>query len=263
MDREAMRGLLESVRSGETPLDEALSRLQFLGATDLGFAHVDGHRGLRCGFPEVIYCPGKLPEEVAAIGRENLAHGSKLLATRARPDQVEALRSAFPDAVHHERARLVTVRRGPARSAAGRVLVLAAGTADLPVAEEAAVTAELMDSAVERIYDVGVAGLHRVLDCREALGRARVFVVVAGMDGALPSVVGGLVDRPVIAVPTSVGYGAALGGIAPLLTMLNCCAAGVAVVNIDNGFGAGHIAALINDPPGSRNARGDGSHDPA
>jgi NCAIR mutase (PurE)-related protein len=263
LDRDGIRDLLHAVRSGELPVDEALDRLRFLAAADLGFARVDRQRAARCGFPEVIYCPGKLPEEVAAIAREIVADAGKLLATRVSPEHVRALRREFPDAVHHERARAVTVRRGPRRKAAGAVLVLSAGSADIAVAEEAAVTAEIMDSAVERIYDVGVAGIHRLLACREALQRARVIVVVAGMEGALPSVVGGLVDRPVIAVPTSVGYGVSLGGVAPLLTMLSSCAAGVTVVNIDNGFGAGYAAALINDPPGLREDRGEGSDDRA
>ena len=239
MNRDAIRDLLAAVRSGEVPIDEALGRLRFLEAADLGFARVDRQRALRCGFPEVIYCPGKLPVELQAIAREIVAHGGKLLATRASPEQVDALRRELPDAVHHERARAVTVRRGAPARRFGKVVVLTAGSADIPVAEEAVVTAEMMDSAVEPIYDVGVAG----------------------MEGALPSVVGGLVDRPVIAVPTSVGYGAALGGIAPLLTMLSSCAAGVAVVNIDNGFGAGYIAGLINNPPARREERGEDSDD--
>ena len=261
MNRDAVRYLLQSVRMGDVTLEEALDRLRFLDAADLGFAHVDRQRGLRCGFPEVIYCPGKLPDDIVAIGREILEHGTRLLATRATPEQAQALKSAFPEATVHERARAVTVRRGVAPRRVGQVLVLSAGSSDIPVAEEAVVTAEMMDSAVEHIYDVGVAGIHRLLACREALQRACVIVVVAGMEGALPSVVAGLVDRPVIAVPTSVGYGAAFGGVAPLLAMLSSCAAGVSVVNIDNGFGAGYVAALINDPPGSREKRGDASNE--
>jgi pyridinium-3,5-biscarboxylic acid mononucleotide synthase len=260
VDKDGLRALLERVRGGDLSIDDAIGRLHFLEAADLGFARVDRGRAARCGFPEVIYCPGKRPEDAVAIAHEILAHGGKLLATRTTPEHAAALLESFPDAVHHERARAVTVRRTPARPPRGRVLVLTAGSADVPVAEESAVTAEIMDSFVERIYDVGVAGIHRLLACRESLQRANVIVVAAGMEGALPSVVAGLVDRPVIAVPTSVGYGVSLGGFAALATMLSSCAAGIAVVNIDNGFGAGYLAALIDRPPGRDDERGSGEN---
>lgn len=260
MDKDGLRGLLAQVSAGQVSIDDAIGKLHFLEAANLGFARVDRQRAARCGFPEVIYCPGKLADEAVAIAHEILAHGGKLLATRATPEHAAALRAAFPDAVHHERARAVTVRRAPAAAPAGRVLVVTAGSADIPIGEEAAVTAEIMDSSVERIYDVGVAGIHRLFACRESLQRARVIVVAAGMEGALPSVVAGLVDCPVIAVPTSIGYGASLGGFGPLLTMLSSCAAGIAVVNIDNGFGAGYLAALINAPPANGDERGGGAN---
>ena len=214
---------------------------------DLGFARVDHHREERCGFPEVIFGLGKTPEEIVAIGRSVLGHAERLLVTRAEPAAAAALREAFPDARWEERARCVTVVRDrEPRAPAGRVLVVSAGTSDLPVAEEARVTAGVTGSRVDTLYDAGVAGIHRLLARTDLLDEARVVVVVAGMEGALASVVGGLCSVPVIAVPTSVGYGASFGGIAPLLAMLNSCAAGVAVVNIDNGFGAGFLASRIN-----------------
>lgn len=225
---------------------------------DLGFARVDHHRTERCGFPEVVLGLGKRPDEIVAIARSVLSRAERLLVTRAEPAAADALREAFPDARWEERARCVTVVRDrEPRPGVGRVLVVSAGTGDLPVAEEARVTAEVTGSRVETLYDAGVAGIHRLLARTDLLERARVVVVVAGMEGALPSVVGGLCSVPVIAVPTSVGYGASFGGLAPLLAMLNSCAAGVAVVNIDNGFGAGFLASRINrmvedagSPPG-------------
>jgi pyridinium-3,5-biscarboxylic acid mononucleotide synthase len=245
MDAGKLERLLEEVKSGETPITKAVEVLSRLPFTDLGFARVDTHRALRSGFPEVIFCEGKRPEEIAAIAARLLESGGRLLATRAGPDAVAAIRSVAEDSVHHERARAVTVDRERAEPV-GRVAILSAGTADMPVAEEARVTAEALGAATDTIYDCGVAGIHRLLRDQEKLSLANALVVVAGMEGALASVVGGLVARPLIAVPTSVGYGASFGGLAPLLTMLNSCVAGVTVVNIDNGFGGGYAAAMIN-----------------
>ena len=245
IDKQHLHDILCRVRSGEIPVDEALARLSCLPYEDLGFAKPDSHRALRLGFPEVIFGLGKTPEQVAAIAERLAANSSKLLITRASPECFSVVQARLPETVFNPTARTITLNRNPSAGRPG-VMVLSGGTADVPVAEEAAVTAELMGSQVERAYDVGVAGIHRLLDQMERLRQARVLVVVAGMEGALPSVVGGLVSVPIIAVPTSVGYGASFGGLAPLLTMLNSCAAGVAVVNIDNGFGAGYLAALIN-----------------
>jgi NCAIR mutase (PurE)-related protein len=247
MDPERLRQLLEAVRKGEIPVDEAIEEIRRLPYVDLEFAKVDVHRSLRCGFPEVIFCAGKRPEHVAEIARAILEGGENLLATRADREIFEAVRSAVPQARYHERARCITVVQKEVSRREGLVLVVSGGTSDEPVAEEARVTAEMMGSRVETLYDVGVAGIHRLLDHTRAIFEADVIIVVAGMEGALASVVGGLTRRPVIAVPTSVGYGASFGGIAPLLSMLNSCAAGVSVVNIDNGFGAGYVASLITD----------------
>ena len=222
-----------------------MARLRILPFQDLGFARVDHHRAIRRGFPEVVFGQGKSPEQVAALAVAHLEESDRLLVTKAAPDAFEAVKAKVPDAIYDETARAIVVdRRGKVRRLAG-VLVLCAGTADIPVASEAAVTAELMDCDVQRVFDVGIAGLHRILDTLPALQRARVVVAVAGMEGALPSVVAGLVRAPVIAVPTSVGYGASFGGLSALLAMLNSCAEGIGVVNIDNGFGAGYLAALI------------------
>jgi NCAIR mutase (PurE)-related protein len=237
--------MLESLQRGTLSLDEALARLRRLPYEDIGFAEVDHHRALRRGFPEVILGEGKSREQVAAIAERVAVQSDRLLITRVNPDVYRAVKERLPDARYHAGARAVTLDRRREPRWPG-VAVLSAGTSDLPVAEEAAVTAELMGSQVDRFYDVGVAGIHRLLDKWEALRSARALVVAAGMEGALPSVVAGLVTAPVIAVPTSVGYGASFGGLAPLLAMLNSCAAGVAVVNIDNGFGAGYLAAVIN-----------------
>lgn len=245
MDHDRLKKLLHDVQAGKVEVPAALERLRTLPFEDLGFASVDHHRALRQGFPEVILCEGKTREQVVAIARGLLKKGGRLLATRADSDVARALVRLDRLAVYHELARAVVVqRRKPELK--GDVLIVTAGTSDIPVAEEARVTAEVMGSRVEVLYDVGVAGLHRVLGRQERLLRARVLVVIAGMDGVLPSVVGGLVDRPVIAVPTSRGYGASFGGLAALLTMLNSCASGVGVMNIDNGFGAGCLAHRIN-----------------
>ena len=226
-------------------METAVERLRDLPYEDLGFAKVDHHRALREGFPEVVLGMGKTPAQVAAIAARLVERSGRLLVTRAGPEHAAAVVGVLPDAVYHESARAITLRRQPVERRPG-ITVVCAGTSDLPVAEEAALTAEMLGNAVERIADVGVAGVHRLLHRLPELRAARVLVVVAGMEGALPSVVAGLVATPVIAVPTSVGYGASFGGLAALLGMLNACAAGVAVVNIDNGFGAGYMAALIN-----------------
>jgi NCAIR mutase (PurE)-related protein len=245
VDADALSDLLGAVRAGDTTIDEAVERLRTLPFEELGFATVDHHRALREGFPEVVLGLGKTPAQVAAIASRIADRSGRLLVTRATAEQAAAVIDVIPDARYQETARAVTVERRPAVRSPG-VAVVCAGTSDLPVAEEAAITAEMMGNAVERIADVGVAGIHRLLHHLPRLRAARVLVVVAGMEGALPSVVAGLVDTPVIAVPTSIGYGASFGGLAALLAMLNSCAAGVSVVNIDNGFGAGYMAALIN-----------------
>lgn len=263
MEAERLQRLLEQVRDGALSVEEALNALRVLPFEDLGFARPDHHRALRNGFPEVVFCPGKTPEQVVAILGRLRTHTRKVLASRASSDIAREVLTAFPEATYHALARILVVpgtqadlSGAPARPM-GQVLVIAAGTSDLPVAEEAAVTASEMGSPVERLYDVGVAGLHRLLASTEKLFAANVLIVVAGMEGALPSVVGGMVARPVIAVPTSVGYGAHFHGLAPLLTMLNSCACGVGVVNIDNGFGAGYLAHLINiGPQGERASPG-------
>ena len=245
MDRAALGRLLTAVRAGEIDVDTALARLRSLPYDDLGFAKVDHHRALRGGAPEAVFCPGKTPEQVVAIVRRLAEHHPNVVATRADASVAHAVAEAGVPHVYHERARILVIRP-EAGDAIGLIVVAAAGTADLPVAEEAALVGEALGNRVERVYDCGVAGLHRLLDHRELLAEANVIVAVAGMEGALPSVIGGLVDRPVIAVPTSIGYGASFGGIAALLAMLNSCAPGVSVVNIDNGYGAAHQASQIN-----------------
>jgi NCAIR mutase (PurE)-related protein len=251
MDRARLAELLAAVRSGTCPVDEALQRLRTRPFEDLEFARIDHHRALRNGFPEVILGEGKSAEQVVAIAERMVAAGSSVLVTRVGPETAARLVDAVPGFAYHATARLALRWRDEAEvTGRGTILVVSAGTADVPVAEEAALSAEIMGNRVERLYDVGVAGLHRLLHERERLWKAAVLIVVAGMEGALPSVVGGLVDRPVIAVPTSVGYGASLGGLAALLGMLNTCAAGVVVVNIDNGFGAAAAASRINHQPG-------------
>jgi NCAIR mutase (PurE)-related protein len=241
-----LRKLLDGVQNGEISIDEAVGRLKFSHYEDMGFAKVDHHRHLRQGFPEVVYCQGKSTEQIVAIMKNLASTGSgNILATRALPEVYDAVHKELPEADYHAVARVISVKNGP-QTARGNVLVVTAGTADIPVAEEAAITCEMMGNKVERLFDVGVAGLHRFLNNCHMLYQANVIVVVAGMEGALASVVGGMVDKPVIAVPTSVGYGASLNGIAALLSMLNSCSSNVSVVNIDNGFGGGYIAGLIN-----------------
>ncbi len=244
---EKLRLLLDGVRLGEMGIEAALEELRGLPYENLAhFATLDHHRALRSGIPEVVLGQGKQAEQVIAIARRLAASGSMVLVTRVEPAMAEAVRAEMPELAYHALPRLLVLDHAPTADKRPGILVVTAGTADLPVAEEAAVTADLLGNAVERMYDVGVAGIHRLLDQVERLWQARVIVVVAGMDGVLPSVVGGLVSVPVVAVPTSVGYGASFDGLAALLTMLNSCAPGVGVVNIDNGFGAGCLASSIN-----------------
>jgi len=245
MDEAAIKKLLADVRAKRQTVDQALRELKHLPFEDLGFAKVDHHRAIRCGFPEVIYCEGKTTQQTLAIATRRLAGGGNVLATRVSPEMARSLCRKFSKAVYNNVARTLTIRQRSARPATGFVAIVCAGTSDLPVAEEARETCEIMDQPTRSFYDVGVAGIHRLLAHSAELQEARAVVVCAGMEGALASVVGGLVSCPVIGVPTSIGYGASFAGIAPLLTMLNSCAAGVAVVNIDNGFGGGYIAALI------------------
>jgi NCAIR mutase (PurE)-related protein len=245
MDKDVLRGMLDDVQLGRVSVDAALARLAGLPFEDLGFARVDHHRALRAGGPEAVFCPGKTSGQVVAIVRRLAAHHANVLATRCEPAVAAAVETAGLPCRYHPIARLLVVRPEPAEGV-GLIVVAAAGTADLPVAEEAALVAEALGNRVERLTDCGVAGLHRLLPHREVLGEANAIVAVAGMEGALPSVIGGLVDRPVIAVPTSVGYGISLNGLAALLAMLNSCAPGVSVVNIDNGYGAAHQASQIN-----------------
>jgi len=250
MNRQQLRALLEAVGGGaltpEAAQEQLLQVLRQKPFEDLGFARVDHHRAWRQGFPEVVFGQGKTASQVAAIASRLVNARQNLLITRTNAETYASVRAELPDARHHELARCITLDVGTASPGRGTVLVAAAGTADLPVAEEAAVSAEIMGNSVDRLYDVGVAGLHRLLSEHARLAAARIIIVVAGMEGALPSVVGGLVDVPVIAVPTSVGYGASFGGLTALLAMLNSCATGISVVNIDNGFGAAAIASSIN-----------------
>lgn len=245
MDEQRLRELLAEVASGDASVDEALQRLRHLPFEDLHYAKVDHHRTLRTGFPEVVFCQNKTTEQVVGIMGALAANARVVLGTRADRERYEAVRAAFPQAVYHEAPRIIQIGTPAEEEGAGPCLVVSAGTSDIPVAEEAAVVVEAAGCRVERVYDVGVAGLHRLLEHRNRLDAAQVVIVVAGMEGALASVVGGLVSQPVIAVPTSVGYGASFGGLAALLSMLNSCASGVVVVNIDNGFGAGYFAALL------------------
>jgi len=246
MNKDPIRKLLEEVQGGRLPVDEAMQRLRSFPYDDIGYAKIDTHRALRKGFPEVIFCQGKSVEQIAGIVQKMLGHGRFILGMRAWEEAYEEVRKITDRVEFHREARAILVGEKPGISSKKTVVVVSAGTADIPVAEEAALTAEVMGSRVEKLFDVGVAGLHRLLDRRDVLLKANVLVVVAGMEGALPSVVGGLVDKPLIAVPTSVGYGASLGGLSALMTMLTSCVPGIGVVNIDNGFGAGYLAALIN-----------------
>jgi hypothetical protein len=246
MDLMELKTLLDSVAAGQVSPEDAAGRLRSLPFEDLGFAKIDHHRTLRKGYPEVIFCAGKTPSQVVDIVERMTAHGSNVLGTRCSPEVVAAVLGVYPQAVHHEVAHAFTLTVKPVEPLGGYVAVVCAGTSDIPVAEEAVVTCESLGSRIERVYDVGVAGIHRLFRQRPILEGADALVVCAGMEGALPSVVAGLVDKPVIGVPTSIGYGASLGGMAALLGMLTACATGLTVVNIDNGFGAGVAAATIN-----------------
>jgi NCAIR mutase (PurE)-related protein len=246
MDEKRLATLLTEYREGQLDLEQTMARLRHLPFEDLGYAHVDHHRAIRQGFPEVIFGQGKTPDQVAGIAERLLERSGNLLVTRTTPEAFDRVRELAPEAVFHESCHAISVQRDLTIHGHGLIAVVTAGTSDIPVADEAALTIELMGNRLERLFDVGVAGIHRILSRRQLLESARVIVCVAGMEGALPSVVGGLVRVPVIAVPTSIGYGASLHGIAALLGMLNSCSSNVTVVNIDNGFGAGFVASLIN-----------------
>jgi len=246
MNSESIRKLFEQVRAGKVAPDDAVQRLRHMPFEDLGFAKIDHHRALRAGMPEVVFGEGKTPAQLAQIFSRLAQHGGNILATRANKTQFAAVKKKVRGVKYHELSRGIVLQRDNRKYGKGTIAVVSAGTSDIPVAEEAVVTAEIMGNDVEHLYDVGVAGIHRLLANRGTLTRARIVIVCAGMEGALPSVVGGLVGVPVIAVPTSVGYGAAFKGVAALLGMMNSCASNVSVVNIDNGFGAGYVASLIN-----------------
>jgi len=250
VDAEAIKKLLNNVKDKKLSVEEAYSKLKHLPYEDLGFAKVDSHRAIRKGFSEVIYCQGKTPSQIKAIFKRLSENHENIMATRADVKAYRTVKAILPKAKYHEKARIITVSKSKIlnpKSKQGKILIITGGTADIPVAEEAAVTAEFLGNKVERLYDVGVAGIHRLTGNIKKLDSADVIIVIAGMEGALASVVGGLTDKPVIAVPTSVGYGASFKGLAALLSMLNSCAPGVAVVNIDNGFGAGCMASIINN----------------
>ncbi|MDD2319618.1 MAG: nickel pincer cofactor biosynthesis protein LarB [Geobacteraceae bacterium] len=247
METKQLRTILQSLQNGETTVDTVIERLRHLPFEDIGCATIDHHRAIRQGFPEVIFGESKSLSQIRQIIAALMAKGNNILVTRLCEDKARHLAEAFPTARYHEEARALTVEQKPVEmQGQGKILVISAGTSDIPVAAEAVITARLMGNEVEQLFDVGVAGIHRLLGRKDLIFSASVLIVVAGMEGALPSVVGGMVNRPVIAVPTSVGYGASFGGIAALLGMLNSCASGVTVVNIDNGFGAGYAASLMN-----------------
>ena len=247
MNEATLKDLLTNLSQGKISVDDTVQRLKNLPFEDIGFAHIDHHRSLRRGLSEVIFGEGKEVADIIGIMEKMIHQEENIMVTRLSPEKAEKIEEKFPKSVYHKRARVLTLDRDPMKvSGKGTILVICAGTSDIPVAEEAVVTARFMGNEVETIYDIGVSGLHRLLSHKERIMKASVIVVVAGMEGALPSVIGGLVDRPVIAVPTSVGYGASFEGITALLGMLNSCAAGVTVVNIDNGFGAGYAASVIN-----------------
>jgi hypothetical protein len=246
MNAKDLEKLLTEVKSGQTTVDDALEVLRNFPYTDLGFARIDHHREIRTGYPEIIYCAGKTVEQVREIFKVMAGRENNVIGTRASKEMYEAVKSVVPEAVFYELARIISFQKKKPEPPESRIAVITAGTSDMPVAEEAAVTAELLGNNVFRLYDAGVAGIHRLVDKLPDIRSCRVVIVIAGMEGALASVVGGLVDKPVIAVPTSVGYGASFGGISALLAMLTSCSTGVTVVNIDNGFGAGFSASMIN-----------------
>ncbi|EPR11954.1 nickel pincer cofactor biosynthesis protein LarB [Ruminiclostridium papyrosolvens] len=246
MNSNDLKKLLEDVKNGSVDVEHAYKEIKDLPYEDLGFAKVDHHRAIRNGYPEVIYCEGKTINQIVEIVERLMEKNNNILATRASREVFDAISEITCDAEYHRDARIVVVKRKKILVSEKEIAVITAGTSDIPVAEEAAITAEVLGNKVNRIYDVGVAGIHRLLSKMDVISRANVIIVVAGMEGALASVVGGLVDKPVVAVPTSVGYGANFGGLSALLTMLNSCASGIGVVNIDNGFGAGYLASNIN-----------------
>jgi NCAIR mutase (PurE)-related protein len=246
MNTDQLQNILEKVKDGQITIEEGTASLKDYYYADLGCVKLDTHREMRVGYPEVIYCPGKTLDQIKTVALAMSERNSNILATRAEENVFHAVREVCPDAVYHSTAKIITIKKKETEVPESYIAVVTAGTSDIPVAQEAAVTAEFFGNRVERIVDVGVAGIHRLFHNIDKIRGARVIIVVAGMEGALPSIVGGLVDKPVIAVPTSVGYGASFGGIAALLTMLNSCASGVCVVNIDNGFGAGYVASMIN-----------------
>jgi len=246
MNAAELEKILNGIRNKSVSVEEAMEKLKEFPYTDLGFARIDHHRELRTGYPEIVYCAGKTPEQVRAIFHAMEGHGNNIIGTRAGKEMFDYIAPSFPDAVYYEIARIISIRRKKITPPATKIAIITAGTSDIPVAEEAAVTAELLGNDVVRIYDAGVAGIHRLVDKLPEIRSCKVTVVIAGMEGALASVIGGLVNMPVIAVPTSVGYGASFEGISALLAMLTSCAAGVTVVNIDNGFGAGFAASRIN-----------------
>ncbi|MEE4214423.1 MAG: nickel pincer cofactor biosynthesis protein LarB [Bacteroidales bacterium] len=246
MNREKLKEILKDLSEGRTDIDETLEQLKYFPFSDLGFARIDHHREIRTGFPEIVFCEGKTEEQVREIFRHISETGQNVIGTRASEEKFRAVHSIAPEAQWHEEARIISIMKGKPDQAESPIAVITAGTSDIPVAEEAAVTCELLGNSVVRIYDAGVAGIHRLLDKLPDIKACRVVIVIAGMEGALASVVGGLVDKPVIAVPTSVGYGANFRGVSALLAMLTSCASGVSVVNIDNGFGAGFNACMIN-----------------
>lgn len=246
MNSNELKKLLEDVKNGSVEIEEAFKEIKALPYEDMGFAKLDHHRNIRTGYPEVIYCEGKTNKQIVAIVERLMLKNNNILATRASREVYDAISEITCDAEYHMDARIVVVKRKKIVVTDKQIAIISAGTSDIPVAEEAAITAEVLGNKVIRIYDVGVAGIHRLLSKMDIIAEANVIVVVAGMEGALASVVGGLVDKPVIAVPTSVGYGANFGGLSALLTMLNSCASGIGVVNIDNGFGAGYLASNIN-----------------
>jgi hypothetical protein len=247
LNEDSLKKLLEDLTRGEISIDKALQKLKHLPFEDIGLACIDHHRGLRRGLSEVIFGEGKEAEDIIAIMDRMIKQDENILVTRLSFDKAEKVQKRYPEGLYHQRARVLTLIPKPLKnSGRGTILVISAGTSDIPVAEEAAITARFMGNEVETIYDIGVSGLHRVLAHREILEKATVIIAVAGMEGALPSVVAGLVNSPVIAVPTSIGYGSSFGGITALLGMLNSCSSGVTVVNIDNGFGAGYAASIIN-----------------
>jgi NCAIR mutase (PurE)-related protein len=246
MNTDLLQKILVKVKNGQITIEEGIASLKDYNYADLGCVKLDTHREMRVGYPEVIYCPGKTLDQIKTVVLAMSERNSNILATRAEENVFHAVREVCPDAVYHSTAKIITIKKKETEVPESYIAIVTAGTSDIPVAQEASVTAEFFGNRVERIVDVGVAGIHRLFHNIDKIRGARVIIVVAGMEGALPSIVGGLVDKPVIAVPTSVGYGASFGGISALLTMLNSCASGVCVVNIDNGFGAGYVASMIN-----------------